>query len=325
MHTAAPAQRNGLPGLTAFLAGLLGSAGLAAALLVFAESADSAEPAEAAPTARSAAAPLDPVRCPDPVIPDSLADAAACGDTLALTALLAAGVDPNQADPRNPRGWRTALHHAVQRGDAEQVALLLAAGALPALPDREGRTPLHLLTQDAAEAPRIARLLIDAGAPPTGDIEAGHIAADQPPAQATAPATAAPQQAAAPVEPATPAPTDTQARMEAAIRATVDQWRAAWSHKDMDAYFACYHPGFEAEEGLSRADWMRQRQARIGDRAGAIEVETRALQIRIDGDRAEATFTQVYRSSSYQDTSRKQLELRQADGSWRIVREMTIG
>ena len=39
---------------------------------------------------------------------------------------------------------RTALALAVQRGDARMVALLVARGADPLLPDRQGRTPLAL-------------------------------------------------------------------------------------------------------------------------------------------------------------------------------------
>ncbi|TQM80307.1 ankyrin repeat protein [Saccharothrix saharensis] len=55
---------------------------------------------------------------------------------------------------------RTPLHVAVQHGHVDVVRVFLDAGADPAALDAHRRTPL-----DLAEDPRIARLLIEAGAP----------------------------------------------------------------------------------------------------------------------------------------------------------------
>lgn len=55
---------------------------------------------------------------------------------------------------------QTPLHVAVENGRADVVRVFLVAGADPAALDARGRTPL-----DLAEDPRIARLLIEAGAP----------------------------------------------------------------------------------------------------------------------------------------------------------------
>ena len=48
------------------------------------------------------------------------------------------------------RGW-TALHHAVFRGDASIVALLLAHGASPFMQDKQGQTPLHIAARQDAQ------------------------------------------------------------------------------------------------------------------------------------------------------------------------------
>ncbi|MFE9745835.1 ankyrin repeat domain-containing protein [Saccharothrix saharensis] len=55
---------------------------------------------------------------------------------------------------------QTPLHVAVENGRADVVRVCLDAGADPAALDARGRTPL-----DLADDPRIARLLIEAGAP----------------------------------------------------------------------------------------------------------------------------------------------------------------
>jgi len=47
-------------------------------------------------------------------------------------------------------GW-TALHHAVFRGDASIVALLLAHGASPFMQDKQGQTPLHIAARQDAQ------------------------------------------------------------------------------------------------------------------------------------------------------------------------------
>lgn len=71
---------------------------------------------------------------------DSLLAAVAAGNDEAARRLLTT-VDPD--DERDAEG-RTALALAVQRSDARLVALLLARGADPALPDRHGQTPMDL-------------------------------------------------------------------------------------------------------------------------------------------------------------------------------------
>jgi len=164
MTPSSPTLLDRLPSLVWFFSGMLIASLVVGMLLAPAHSGD---PADA--FAADAATPHEPVamvRCPSEPSPRSLLDAAACGNTEQLGALLAAGTDLSATDTRPNLSGRTALHHAVQRGDETQVALLLQAGAQPDLPDGQGNTPLHLLAlNDAAPYPdTIARQLIDAGA-----------------------------------------------------------------------------------------------------------------------------------------------------------------
>lgn len=144
------------------------------------------------------------------------------------------------------------------------------------------------------------------------------------PAQAPAPApstdmapTVVPTPADPPVAPPPPDP-----RRD--IRALLEHWTLAWSAKDMPAYLAQYHPEFSPENGLSRNEWERQRQRRIGARQGRISVALREIHIDVDGTDATAEFIQDYRAARYQDATHKRLDLRVGPEGWRIVREHAL-
>jgi len=89
-----------------------------------------------------------------------LIEAARAGNAVIIAALVADGVDVNQA----ASDGATALHFAVEHGDVELAALLLDAGAAVALRTRNGVTPLALaaLNGDAS----MVDALLDHGADP---------------------------------------------------------------------------------------------------------------------------------------------------------------
>jgi ankyrin repeat protein len=93
-----------------------------------------------------------------------LAGPAREGDLTTLQRLLAAGANPNAADPRGNH-W-TPLLHAIHKGQPAAVDLLLRAGADPKLA-AGGVQPL-LMAVGTGNA-RIVRRLIDAGADPHHD------------------------------------------------------------------------------------------------------------------------------------------------------------
>ena len=125
----------------------------------------------------------------------ALLDAAARGDRARVSALLAAGADPDARDHEGrpalllavdsgqagavrallkggaavdaaaPSGW-TALHVAADAGSLEVARALLDAGARPDLRDRVRGTPLDLAEQ--ADHDEVARLLRNRGARGSG-------------------------------------------------------------------------------------------------------------------------------------------------------------
>lgn len=108
---------------------------------------------------------------------------------------------------------------------------------------------------------------------------------------------------------------------EAVLGAQVQQWAAAWSASDFDAYRAWYAPGFKPEGGLSYQTWQSQRRQRLS-KSKSIEVAVDDLQVRLTSqDTAAVTFRQTYRSADYRDVMRKTLLWQQVDGRWLIVGE----
>lgn len=105
----------------------------------------------------------DPDACPGPDAPDqrTLAMLAALlPDLRLLRALIAAGVDLNQE-----HAGLTPLLAATRdswHGRIDAVSMLLANGADPRHPDREGNTPLHHAARSTD--PAVAAQLLDAGA-----------------------------------------------------------------------------------------------------------------------------------------------------------------
>lgn len=123
---------------------------------------------------------------------------------------------------------------------------------------------------------------------------------------------------------ATAAPTATVAVADAhqAVRDTVQAWAQAWSSKDVPSYLAFYTPDFRPANGVSHGKWKAQREERIGGKAGQITVELDNIEITTDGKTASAMFRQHYRSTGFNGSTDKTLNLVVLDGQWRIRQEL---
>jgi len=143
-----------------------------------------------------------------------------------------------------------------------------------------------------------------------------------PPTPASAPA-AKPAPAPAPAVAAAPAPAPAAAgngiaEVEAAVRA----WAAAWSRRDMPAYFGAYTADFTGSAKSHRA-WEDDRKARIAPRRH-ITVEVGDLRVSVNGDKAQAQFRQSYQSDALSTSGRKSLELVRSGGKW-LIRQESVG
>jgi ketosteroid isomerase-like protein len=124
-----------------------------------------------------------------------------------------------------------------------------------------------------------------------------------------------------PVPPPAKAASDEAAReAEAAVRS----WVAAWSSKDLKAYFNAYSRDFDPAGGASRSAWEAERRARIEGKS-KISVRLEGLQVVVNGNKATAKFRQDYRANGIAISSRKTLELVKRGDSWKITREAVGG
>jgi tetratricopeptide (TPR) repeat protein len=146
----------------------------------------------------------------------------------------------------------------------------------------------------------------------------------KPPVVATGPAApAASTVTAASPKPAATAPAATSAvGEEEEVRAAVQAWASAWSRRDLNAYFLAYGKEFDAPGG--RKSWEEERKKRILGK-NKISVKVSNMDVKINGNKAQARFKQEYDADSLSVNSRKTLEFLRSGDRWMIVREVSGG
>ena len=104
----------------------------------------------------------------------------------------------------------------------------------------------------------------------------------------------------------------------------VNAWAQAWSKKDTDAYLAHYARDFKTPKGEPRAQWEKDRRARIAA-PKSISVSIASPKVTMaDANHARVTFRQTYRSEVFKGTSMKTMEMvKSPDGRWVIQQERT--
>jgi tetratricopeptide (TPR) repeat protein len=139
---------------------------------------------------------------------------------------------------------------------------------------------------------------------------------------AAMPAVAAPL----PVAAAKPEPKKEEAQPKQAkadypdVRNAVAAWAKAWSQKDMGRYLASYSSSFTPPDKMSRAKWESDRQIRIVSKK-SIRVDINNLKIEVNGNKATASFQQIYESDNFKGNSHKTLEMLKQGDRWLITRE----
>ncbi|MDR2165715.1 MAG: tetratricopeptide repeat protein [Zoogloeaceae bacterium] len=114
----------------------------------------------------------------------------------------------------------------------------------------------------------------------------------------------------------TPTPTDAGQEVGKALR----DWAAAWARQDVDAYLACYAPGFKTPGGMRRKTWEAERRNRIS-RPSWIKVDLADAQTVVEGDRATVRVRQSYRASNFKGDSSKTLVFVRSGDRWLILEE----
>jgi Flp pilus assembly protein TadD len=171
--------------------------------------------------------------------------------------------------------------------------------------------------------------------------EPAEVKATEPKPVVVAAAPVAPTPPAPPVKPETPKATvtppsavtaaPTPATKPAAtgdsqtdIAKAVNQWAAAWAHKDVRGYLASYARDFKTPNGQARNKWEEERRSRI-EKPKSIIVKLDGMKITANGDKASAHFRQHYEAGAFKATTSKTLDLIQRDGKWLIQQERVGG
>jgi tetratricopeptide (TPR) repeat protein len=126
-----------------------------------------------------------------------------------------------------------------------------------------------------------------------------------------------------PVAPPEPLPaTPTGPADPLAAVGVLTSWAQAWSAKDADGYLSYYAPDFQPDGGLSRAQWEDQRRDRISAPAHISVRLVNPQMTKTDANHVSISFTQDYQSDAFSDQINKTVEMTNASGTWKIVREV---
>lgn len=109
---------------------------------------------------------------------------------------------------------------------------------------------------------------------------------------------------------------------EAMLRQALQSWSQAWSGQAVPQYLAMYASDFQPPQGLSRAEWARQRTQRITGKQ-SIQHEIRHLKVHIQGSQASTRFTQIYQDERLRAQDAKTMHWVLREGQWQITREIS--
>lgn len=116
---------------------------------------------------------------------------------------------------------------------------------------------------------------------------------------------------------------DLGALTDSGLEQALKQWMGSWEQRDVQTYLRSYGPAFKPVHGMNRAQWEKQRRARL---AAAQQVK---LQIRVvkaePGPLPGSQWLQIiqhYQSAAFQDVSNKSLLWLKSGNGWFILREL---
>ncbi len=104
----------------------------------------------------------------------------------------------------------------------------------------------------------------------------------------------------------------------------IEQWRLAWQSQNATAYLSRYISNFQPSNGQSYQAWRKDRQRKL-TRPKTISLQIRELELqRLDDQRWQVVFEQVYRSDTYRDVVRKELVLIKVNDQYLIEKEQSL-
>lgn len=112
---------------------------------------------------------------------------------------------------------------------------------------------------------------------------------------------------------------ETNENADVLIRKSLMGWYAAWKAKEIVDYSVHYSETFTYKRG-GKKDWIKSKQKKF-KKSGDIEVIIKGIDISVSGENAVVSFTQHYKSATYEDVGIKTLTMRNTDDGWKIETE----
>ena len=99
-------------------------------------------------------------------------------------------------------------------------------------------------------------------------------------------------------------------------------WKTAWEAKDLDSYFDSYSENFKYPNQMSQEQWEKYRRDRIMNKK-EITINISNIRTKFKKDIVHAIFYQDYKSTGYQQKSKKTLIFEFQANDWKIIEEFS--
>ena len=102
----------------------------------------------------------------------------------------------------------------------------------------------------------------------------------------------------------------------------IEAWKTAWEAKDLDSYFDSYSENFKYPNQMSQEQWEKYRRDRIMNKK-EITINISNIKMKFKKDIIHAIFYQDYKSTGYQQKSKKTLIFEFQANDWTIIEEFS--
>ena len=110
---------------------------------------------------------------------------------------------------------------------------------------------------------------------------------------------------------------------EQAVRRVLDNWATAWSQRSFRDFSAQYSKEYKTGRRVTLTQWLARKRNLI-EQAKRIQVDIKIESVRINNGIATVRMQQAYQSDMYSDKRRKDIQLQQQDGEWKIISEKQL-
>ncbi len=102
----------------------------------------------------------------------------------------------------------------------------------------------------------------------------------------------------------------------------IETWKTAWENKDLDLYFDSYSENFKYPNQMNQNQWENYRRDRIVNKKN-ISINISNIKLKFEKDIIHAVFYQEYKSTGYQQKSKKTLFFEFQSDDWKIIEEFS--